>query len=106
METPGPRDGGQLPRSLADHFAHGQVHPWLAIEGDAVQLKRIAVRLGVGHDVHGLHRVVERDLVRSAPNVQLGLALLGLIVCVYELSKVCLMSMSVCLYVCMLLLDS
>ena len=36
------------------------------------------MRLGVGHDARGLLRGVERDLVRSAPIVQLGLALLGL----------------------------
>ena len=36
------------------------------------------MRLGAGHDVCGLLRWVERDLVRSAPNVQLDLALLGL----------------------------
>ena len=36
------------------------------------------MRLGVGHDARGLLRGVERDLVCSAPIVQLGLALLGL----------------------------
>ena len=75
MATPGHQDGGQLPGSLANHFAHGQVHPWPAIERGAEQLKRVAVRLDVRHDVHGLG---ERDLVRSARIVQLGLALLGL----------------------------
>ena len=60
METPGPQDGGQLPRSLANHFTHGQVHPQLAIEGDAEQFTGVTVWLGVGHDVHGLHRGVKR----------------------------------------------
>ena len=69
METPGPQDGGQLPRSLTNHVAHGQ----FAIEGDAEQFKGVTVRLGVGHDVHGgLLRGVKRDLVRSTPIVQLG----------------------------------
>ena len=67
------------------------------------------MRLGVGHDVHGLFRAVERDLVRSTPIAQLGLALLGLghdgvdagivfelletiqIVCVEDFHEPCLM---------------
>ena len=64
--------------ALVNHFDHGQVHPQLAIKGDAEHFKGFTVRLGVGHDVHGLRRGVKRDLVRSTPLVQLGLALLGL----------------------------
>ena len=36
------------------------------------------MRLGVGHDVDGFLRWVERDLVRFTPLVQLGLTPLGL----------------------------
>ena len=44
----------------------------------ADQFTGVTVLLGVEHDVHGLLRWVERYLVRSAPVVLLGLALLGL----------------------------
>ena len=50
----------------------------LQSKGYPEQFKGVTVLLGVGHDVRGLLRGLERDLVRSAPMVQLGLALLGL----------------------------
>ena len=42
------------------------------------QFKTVSMRLGVRHDVRRFLRWVKRDLVCSAPLVQLGLTLLGL----------------------------
>ena len=78
MEAPGPQDRGQFPRSLTDHVSYGQVHPEFAVEGDSKQFKRVSMQLGVRHDVRRFLRWVKRDLVSSAPFVQLGLTLLGI----------------------------
>ena len=40
-------------------------------------MKKVSIRLGVGHDVRRFLRWVKGDLVCSAPFVQLGLTLLG-----------------------------
>ena len=55
-----------------------QVHRELAVECDTEQFELVAVWLGVGHDMHGFLRWIERNLVRFTPLVQLGLTLLGL----------------------------
>ena len=73
MEAPGPEDCGQLPVGLVYRLPHAQVHPELA-----EQFEWVAVWLGVGHDMHGFLRWIERDLLRLTPLVQLGLTLLGL----------------------------
>ena len=77
VEAPGPEDRGQFPRSLTNHVSYGQVHPEFAVEADSEQFYRNSIRLGVGHDVHRFLRWVKRDLVCSAPFVQLSLTLLG-----------------------------
>ena len=78
MEVPGPQDCVQLPGGLVYRLPHAQVHPELAVECATEQFECVAVWLGVGHDVPGFLRWIERDLVRFTPLVQLGLTLLGL----------------------------